>query len=95
MNQRLKYVIIFIIVLLLITGFGFVVAPPIVQALPGEMRVRIAQLPLGSTLLEMGRTPMPTALPVPANANRQTQIIIPTISPTAEPTATETVRPTQ
>jgi hypothetical protein len=96
MKKRWKYLILFIVLIQLAIVFVLTVLPPIVQALPGEMRVRIAQVPLGGTLLYVGTTPMPTALPVPANAVAQKRITIPTVSTaTMEPIATETAVSTQ
>ncbi len=97
MKKRWKYLILFIAVSQILFVLGLTVLPPVAQALPGEMRVRIAKVPLGATLLDIGTTPLPTALPIPKNAVAQTQIIIPTIAPaTIEPTATAvSPQPTQ
>lgn len=89
MKKRWKYLILLIAVSQVLLVLGLTVLPPVTQALPGEMRVRIAKVPLGATLLDIGTTPLPTALPIPKNAVAQTQIIIPTIAPaTIEPTTT-------
>ena len=63
MSKQAKYVgFLFILALLFLTG-GFIAVPRVVGALPGEYRVRLARLPLMEPLLELGRTPLPTALP--------------------------------
>ena len=64
------------------------------RALPGELRVRLAQVPLGDVLLDVGVTPMPTALPVPVNAVGQTRITIPALA-TAAIIPEETAVPTR
>jgi hypothetical protein len=89
MNQRLKTLFLIIVSLVIVLLFGLLTLPHVARALPGEMRVRLAQVPLGETLLKLGVTPLPTALPVPANAETQSRLSIPTIvPPTAEPTVT-------
>jgi hypothetical protein len=89
MNQRLKTLLLILVSLVIVLLFGLFTLPRVARALPGEMRVRLAQVPLGETLLELGVTPMPTALPVPANAVAQSRLSIPTIVPaTAEPKVT-------
>ncbi len=91
MKKQWKYLILLIALSQILLVLGLIILPPVVQALPGEMRVRIAKVPLGATLLDIGTTPMPTALPVPANAIAQARINIPPIVPaTSQPTATAT-----
>jgi hypothetical protein len=92
MNKYLKYTILTIALVQIIMIIGLLAIPPIAQALPGEIRVRLARIPLGATVLDLGVTPMPTALPAPSGAVAQSQITIPTIiavTPTPEtmPTA--------
>ena len=108
MKKRWKYLILFIALTQLMMTLGLIILPPVVQALPGEMRVRIAKMPLGGTLLDIGTTPMPTALPIPANAVAQARVEIPVVataptkptetavsaSPTIQPIVDETVIPT-
>ncbi len=89
MKKKWKYLILFIVLSQIIIILSLTVLPTAVQALPGEIRVRIARVPLGETLLEMGKAPLPTALPVPVNAVAQARITIPTIS-TTEPTVVAT-----
>ena len=85
MNKQLKYAILTLTFLQIIIIISLLAIPPIARALPGEYRVRLARLPLGEILLDIGITPMPAALPAPTGAVAQTQIIIPTIN-TATPT---------
>ena len=89
MKQHWKTLFLIFVSLVIVSLVGLFTLPRMAQALPGEMRVRLARVPLGETLLEFGETPMPTALPVPANAVAQSRLSIPTIIPaTIEPTAT-------
>ncbi len=89
MKKRWKYLILFIALSQLMMMLGLIILPPVVQALPGEMRVRIAKVPLGGALLDIGTTPMPTALPIPANAVAQARVEIPVVAtPTTKPTET-------
>jgi hypothetical protein len=92
MSKRVKYGILLIVVTQLLIVIGLLTIPRVVQALPGEYRVRLARLPLMEPLLEFGTTPLPTALPAPAAVAAQLRITIPSIQPTAtvtpEPTAT-------
>lgn len=91
MEKRWKIIILFTVLLQLSIVFGLTLLPPVAQTLPGELRVRIGSVPLGAALLDIGTTPMPTALPVPVNAVVQAQISIPAIEiATTEPAATAT-----
>ena len=85
MNKGLKYAILGLVLIQLIVIAGLLALPPIAQALPGEIRVRLARIPLGEALLDIGVTPMPTALPAPSGAVARPQISIPTLVP-ATPT---------
>jgi hypothetical protein len=78
--------------LVLLVG-GFIAVPRVVGALPGEYRVRLARIPLVEPILEIGTTPLPTALPAPSIVATLPRITIPavlpaTATPTAEPTST-------
>jgi hypothetical protein len=78
----------------LIIVTGLLVLPRVAQALPGEYRVRLARIPLVEPLLEIGVTPLPTALPAPSIVAEQPVITIPAIEPatataTAVPAATK------
>jgi hypothetical protein len=100
MSKRLKHTILAVVFVQLAVVIGLLALPPLVRALPGEYRVRIAKVPLGDTLLDIGVTPLPTALPIPAGASTKPQITIPAIaaattSPTATPTQEATAVPTQ
>lgn len=93
MNKRWKTIILLIAVAQIMIVLAWLVLPSLVQSLPGEVRVRLARVSLGETLLDLGQTPMPTALPVPVNAVAQAQITIPAIATataTPEPTAVST-----
>ena len=79
MDKRIKYAILTIALVQIFVIIGLMVLPVIAQALPGEYRVRLARLPVGERLLDIGVTPLPTALPAPSGAVAQSQIIIPTI----------------
>lgn len=90
MNKRWKTIILLIAVAQIMIVLAWLALPSLVQSLPGEVRVRLARVPLGETLLDLGQAPMPTALPVPVNAVAQAQITIPAIATataTSEPTA--------
>lgn len=91
MSKRTKHIILAVALLQIAAILFLLVAPPLVRALPGEFRVRLARLPLGEALLDIGVTPLPTALPAPANVAARSQIIIPTVG---LPTETATVAPT-
>ena len=92
MDKRIKYTILAIALVQIFIIISLLVLPPIAQALPGEMRVRLARVPLGARLLDIGVTPMPTALPAPSGAVAQSQITIPTIiKTTPTPRLTPTV----
>lgn len=82
MNRRLKYVILAIVVLQFFVVAGALIAPSLAQNLPGEMRVRLARLPVGDRLLKLGTTPLPAVLPAPEGAVAQANarsIQIPTV----------------
>jgi hypothetical protein len=93
MNKRLKYIVLAIVTVQLCVIAGFLIMPSIVRALPGEMRVRLARLPAGERLLEIGVTPLPMVLPAPsgaiAQANQRAMQIL-TVTPAAPPTAAAT-----
>ena len=69
---------------------GFFGVPRVVGALPGEYRVRLVRIPLVESLLEVGVTPLPTALPAPSIVSRQPNVTIPALE---SPTATATSEP--
>ena len=85
MSKRTKILILALVLAQIAVILFLLVVPPLARALPGEMRVRLARVPLGETLLDFGVTPLPTALPAPANVAVRTDIRIPTV---AVPTAT-------
>ena len=87
MSKRTKHIILAVVLVQIVAILFLLIAPPLVRALPGEIRVRLARIPLGETLLDIGVTPMPTALPAPANITARTQIAIP---PMGVPTETAT-----
>ena len=87
MSKRTKHIILAVVLVQIAAILFLLIAPPLVRALPGEIRVRLARIPLGETLLDIGVTPMPTALPAPANITARTQIAIP---PMGVPTETAT-----
>ncbi len=92
MSKRVKYAILLIVFIQLGLIVTLLALPPLVRALPGEYRVRIAKVRLGETLLDIGVTPLPTALPIPAGAAAKPQVTIPAVAaiaatPTQEPTA--------
>ena len=88
MNKRWKYVILLIALVQIATVIALLALPLLTRTLPGELRVRLARIPLGEALLDFGTTPMPTTLPVPANAVTQVRVTIPVIA-----TATASVEP--
>lgn len=77
MSKRVKFAILVIALVQFGLIFALLALPPLVRALPGEYRVRLAQVPLGERLLDIGVTPLPTALPVPAGAAAKPQVTIP------------------
>lgn len=83
-NRRRRIIILAVAVGQLILIIAFFTLPKLVQILPGEVRVRLAGVPLGETLLDLGATPLPTSLPVPENAVSQERVSIPIIA-TASP----------
>jgi hypothetical protein len=95
MNRQRKYIILVIVVVLLTIMSGVLALPLLVRALPGEYRVRLARVPVMETLLEIGETPMPAALPAPSRLVERSQISIPTIQATAvtSPTAVPSKAP--
>lgn len=96
MSKRTKHIILAIALLQIAAILFLLLAPPLVRALPGEYRVRLARLPLGGALLEIGVTPLPTVLPAPANVVARSQIVIPTVGlPTETATAAPTAVPTE
>lgn len=93
MSKRAKYTIPLILLALVLLVGGFIAVPRVVGALPGEYRVRLARIPLVEPILEIGTTPLPTALPAPSIVATLPRITIPavlpaTATPTAEPTST-------
>jgi hypothetical protein len=88
MSKPVKYAITLIIIVQLALVVGLLALPPLVRALPGEYRVRLAQVPGVDALLEIGVTPLPTALPAPSRPAERPQISIPTVQATtlASPT---------
>ncbi|HSG14717.1 MAG TPA: C39 family peptidase [Anaerolineae bacterium] len=93
MSKRAKYTIPLILLALVLFVGGFIAVPRVVGALPGEYRVRLARIPLVEPILEIGTTPLPTALPAPSIVATLPRITIPavlpaTATPTAEPTST-------
>jgi hypothetical protein len=91
MDKRLKYAILAIALIQIFMILGLLAIPPVAQTLPGEIRVRLARLTLGEMLLDLGVTPMPTALRAPSGAIAQSKISIPSINiltPTPGVTAT-------
>jgi Peptidase_C39 like family len=96
MNKRVKYAILTVALIQIGLIVGLLALPPLVRALPGEYRVRIAKIPLGEMLLDIGVTPLPTSLPIPAGAVANPQVIIPAIAEiVATPTQEATAVPTQ
>jgi len=94
LSKQWKYAILLVVLAQIVIVIGLLALPPLVRALPGELRVRLAQVPLGDVLLDVGVTPMPTALPVPVNAVGQTRITIPALA-TAAIIPEETAVPTR
>jgi hypothetical protein len=90
MSKRTKTIILAVVLVQIAAVLFLLVVPAMVRALPGEMRVRLAQVPLGETLLDFGVTPLPTALPAPANVIARPDIRIPTV---VVPTEMATVAP--
>lgn len=87
MNKRLKYGILVVVTISVLLVIAVLVLPSLTRMLPGEMRVRLARIPVGAALLDLGTTPMPTALPAPVNVSDNAQITIPTlVIPTVMPT---------
>ena len=91
MNNRVKYGLLLIVLMQLAIIALLFLAPRLVSALPGEYRVRLARVPIVERVLEIGVTPLPTALPAPAGTVGRPEIAIPEIP---ELTATPVVVPT-
>ena len=91
MKKRLKYGILLVVAIPFMLIVAVLVLPPLTRMLPGETRVRLARIPVGAALLDLGTTPMPTALPAPANESINARITIP---PLLAPTRTPTIRAT-
>lgn len=108
MNNRVKYGVLFLVLAQIVVIAFLFVAPRLVNALPGEYRVRLARVPMVETLLKIGVTPLPTALPAPVGAADRpeitipvipqltaTPIVVPTDVPTSATTEIEIAKPTQ
>ena len=95
MDRRIKYAILGIALVQILFIVGLLALPPVMQTLPGEFRVRLVRLPLGEELLNIGVTPLPTTLPVPAGAVAQQQITIPTLAVTIPTPATSPTVPAE
>ncbi|MFQ5433272.1 MAG: C39 family peptidase [Anaerolineae bacterium] len=96
MSKRTKTIILAVAFVQIAMILFLLVVPPLVRALPGAVRVRLARVPLGETLLDIGVTPLPTVLPAPANGVARSEIVIPTAGiPTATATEILTAVPTQ
>lgn len=91
MSKRTKHIILAVALLQIAAILFLLIAPPLVRALPGEVRIRLARIPLGEALLDIGVTPLPTALAAPTNVVARSQIVIPTVG---LPTTTATAVPT-
>jgi hypothetical protein len=91
MRRRIQIIIALLALFLTLALFGFIGVPRAVGALPGEYRVRLARIPLMEAFLEVGTTPLPTALPAPSMVAEKPRVTIPAIAPT---TATPTPEPT-
>jgi hypothetical protein len=94
MRRRIQIIIALLALFLTLALFGFIGVPRAVGALPGEYRVRLARIPLMEAFLEVGTTPLPTALPAPSMVAEKPRVTIPAIvpttaTPTPEPTATK------
>ena len=88
MRRRVKLLVPLILLALILLIGAFTAVPRVVGALPGEYRVRLARIPLVEPILELGTTPLPTALPAPAVVDGQPRVIIPAlVSPTATATS--------
>lgn len=96
MSNRMKYGVLFLVLASIVFISGLFLLPRLVSALPGEYRVRLARVPVVEALLEIGVTPLPTALPAPAGVTAAgrgyagPQITIPAL---VAPTAMATVAP--
>ena len=95
MSKRVKYGVLFLVLAQIVFITGLFLLPRLVSALPGEYRVRLARVPVVDALLEIGMTPLPTALPAPANVAARPQITIPALVATTMPTAMPTTVPTK
>ena len=96
MRKRTKTIILLIVFIQIALILGLTLLPPLVRALPGEMRLRLARVPLGEVLLDIGVTPLPTALPAPSRGAVHATIQIPMLTavPPA-PTQAVTLVPTK
>ncbi|MBE2225677.1 MAG: hypothetical protein IAF02_29345, partial [Anaerolineae bacterium] len=90
LNKKLKYGILLIFGLQMLLIIALLTLPSLAQTLPGEMRVRLVRIPMGAALLDLGTTPMPTALPAPAGAVGNARITIPTLVASAAAPTVET-----
>jgi hypothetical protein len=88
----MKYIIMFIIIVQLVLVIALLALPPLVRALPGEYRVRLARVPVVETLLEIGETTLPRALPAPSRLVERPSINIPTVQATATASPTPALR---
>jgi hypothetical protein len=77
MSRRAKYIVSLIVLALIFLIGGFTAVPRVVGALPGEYRVRLARIPLMEPIIELGKTPLLTALPAPSVLSGQPRITIP------------------
>ena len=94
MSNRVKYGVLFLVLAQIAVITFLFVAPRLVNALPGEYRVRLARVPVVESLLKIGVTPLPTALPAPVGVADRPRISIPTVAAlTATPTSVPTDAP--
>lgn len=95
MSQNVKRGILLIALSQIVLALGLLALPSLVQALPGEYRVRLARVPVVEPILRLGETPMPTALPATTRTAGSARITIPALAvASATPTATPTVADT-
>ena len=88
MSNRVKYGVLFLVLAQIAVIAFLFVAPRLVNALPGEYRVRLARVPVVESLLKIGVTPLPTALPAPVGVADRPIISIPAVpASTATPTS--------
>ncbi len=79
MSNRVKYGVLFLVLAQIAVIAFLFIAPRLVSALPGEYRVRLARVPVVETLLKIGVTPLPTALPAPVGVADRPIISIPVV----------------